>query len=166
MYQIRTTITLVTFCLFTYVAHAEQPGSVGISSHGGLQGNVNTGANAVAEKVMELTDNSKLEKLLFNFGGAKASLTQQGYWNIQGYVKHNRIRCATYQIGIRFGVAESGCTNVTWLTDYEYGTNLKHCNSARLMHSGGGISGELKGNLEKITCAEMKVRCFGSTCNQ
>lgn len=134
-------------------------------NHSDPRGGINTGKTAPAERVMKLTDNTKLEKLRFNFGSAEASLTPNGNWLIKGQVKHNRVRCATYQLGIRFGVGEKGCTNVNWIGDFEYGTNVKQCNSATLQHTGGGFSDLVVGSVDKVNCAEVKVRCFGKTCN-
>lgn len=155
----KTPITLFTLLVLTSVVQAD------FTAAGNLQGTVSSGATAPAERIMRLTDNSKLEKLLFNFGNAQASLTPRGDWHIEGKVKHQRVRCATYQLGIRFGIGERGCTNVVWVTDFEYGTNVKQCNSATLQHVGGGYIDDLAGNIDEITCAKVDVRCFGKTCN-
>ena len=133
MRLIRSTLIFVPTIIYSSVALADFSAS-STPKFSDPRGGVNTGATAPAERVMSLTGNKKLEKLLFNFGNAEASLTPEGKWFIKGQVQHNRIRCATYQLGVRFGVGEKGCTNVNWIGDFEYGTNVKHCNSASLQH--------------------------------
>ena len=165
MRLIRSTLIFVLTIIYSSVALADFSDS-STPKFSDPRGGVNTGATAPAERVMKLTDNTKLEKLLFKFGNAEASLVPNGSWFIKGQVKHNRIRCATYQLGVRFGVGEKGCTNVSWIGDFEYGTNEKHCNSATLQHTGGGLNDLVVGSVEQVTCAEVKVRCFGKTCNK
>jgi len=129
-----------------------------------LQGNISKGATSPASKVMSYSDN-KLVKLDFKFSGASAWLNKKGDWNVKAIVKHNRLRCANYQIGIRFGTGENGCNNPVWTTSYEYGTNVKQCNNAELEHTGGGYFSELENKIENITCAQIDIKCFGSACN-
>jgi len=135
------------------------------NSNNNLQGNLTKGATSPALKVMRYSNN-KLDKLDFKFSGGNAWLNTKGDWYVKGSVKHNRIRCANYQIGIRFGKGDNGCNNPVWITDYEYGTNVKQCNSAKVEHVGGGYFSELENKIENITCAQIDVKCFGSTCNK
>lgn len=131
---------------------------------GNLQDNISKGATSPASKVMSYSDN-KLDKLEFKFSGASAWLNTKGDWYVKAIVKHNRMLCANYQIGIRFGKAENGCDNPIWVTNYEYGTNVKQCNSAELKHTGGGYFSELENKIENISCAQIDIKCFGSACN-
>ncbi len=100
----------------------------------------------------------------FDFGEAKAILRGDGEWFIEGMVKHNRVRCATYRLGIRFGVGSKGCANVEWIAEPIYASSRKQCNSAILNHSGGNIMPELSADFEKITCAQKVIKCSG-VCN-
>lgn len=138
---------------------------VNLNFNNNLQGNISKGATSPASKVMRYSNN-KLDKLEFKFSGASAWLNTKGDWHVKGSIKHNRIRCANYQVGIRFGKANKGCNNPEWITDYEYGTNVKQCNSAEVEHIGGGYFAELENKIEDITCAQIDIKCFGSTCNK
>lgn len=163
----KKSILIISTLLFSSPLFADFPGSNmdNFNSNNNLQGNVSKGATAPAIKVMSYSNN-KLDKLEFKFSGGSAWLNQKGDWYVKGFVKHNRIRCANYQIGIRFGKGENGCINPEWQTDYEYGTNVEQCNSAELEHAGGGYFSELENKIENITCAQIDVKCFGSTCNK
>jgi len=149
-------VIFLNILLLSPLTHADNWGN-------NFQGTVSKGTTAAAKKVMSYSNNT-LDKLEFNFAGASAWLNKKGDWNIKGAVKHSRIRCASYQLGIRFGKGENGCSNAVWLTDYEYGTNVKHCNSAELQHTGGGYFSELENNINEVTCAQVDIKCFGSTC--
>ena len=160
-------LALFTIILVTSVSQAEISGiGSAISNASGSQTSGNTGVTAPAVREMDMFDKSKLDKLSFNFGNAQAWIKPQGGWSIKGSVTHKRIRCATYQMGIRFGVGEEGCNNVTWVSDFEYGTNVKQCNSTTLEHKGGGFIDISADDINKVTCAELNVRCFGSTCSK
>ena len=133
-----------------------------------FEGSISKGATSSASKVMNYSNN-RLDKLEFKFSGASAWLNVKGDWHVKAAVKHNRLRCATYQIGIRFGKGgkgDNGCKNPVWVTDYEYGTNAKQCNSAELEHIGGGYFSELENKIENITCAQIDIKCFGSACSK
>ena len=167
MYLKSITLIIINFIIVSTISRADFTADTTTNfNHSGPRAGANAGGNASAERVMTLMDNNKLEKLLFKFGNAEASLKPNGTWFIKGQVKHNRIRCATYQLGIRFGIGAKGCANVNWIGDFEYGTNVKHCNSATLQHTGGGLNDLVIGSVEQVTCAQVKVRCFGKTCNQ
>lgn len=94
----------------------------------------------------------------FNFSGGFSS---DGDWKIKGSVSHSRLRCGTYQLGVQLGQGNPACLNVKWLTDISYGTRKTHCNSATLMHDGGGELAFLKSGLESATCVKIVTRCTG-----
>ena len=167
MNVINKSFLIIGFSLISLVAYADFPGNdmSNLNTGNSLQGIVSKGAIAKAKKIMSYSDN-KLDKLEFKFGGASAWLNTKGDWNIKGGVKHNRVLCVTYQLGIRFGKGVNGCINPVWITDYEYGTNMKHCNSAELVHIGGGYFSELENKISEVTCAQVDVKCFGATCNK
>lgn len=101
------------------------------------------------------------EQINFVFNDIKAWLNTEGDWYIQGYINHNKLLCAHYDLGIRFGTGNPGCTNVQWISEEEYVSHLRQCNQARMGHGGGNRSGLLKNNYSKITCAERIVKCKG-----
>jgi hypothetical protein len=87
-----------------------------------------------------------------------------GTWQVESKVVHPRLVCATYQVGLRFGVGNPGCTDVRWLSDVSYVTRERQCNQAEVVHSGGQTEPRLGAALRNITCAERVVRCTGN-CN-
>ena len=59
------------------------------------------------------------------------------------------------------GLGNPGCSNVRWLTNVEPGTRRVHCNSATLIHQGGGQSAVVRGAFSASSCARVVVRCEG-----
>jgi len=104
-------------------------------------------------------------KKTFKDFNAKGWLSENGEWHIKGIVTHNRLRCATYQLGIQLGKGNPACLNIAWLTDVQYGTTRQHCNSSPLEHVGGGNITALTNILKDATCARVVVRCTG-TCDK
>lgn len=88
-------------------------------------------------------------------------LNADGNWYIKGIVTHQRLRCATYQLGVQLGKGNPACLNVEWITDVQYGTMKKHCNSAPREHVGGGEMVELRNILKDATCVKVVTRCTG-----
>lgn len=150
---------VIVFSFASAISFADFPGSNNFDNY------VSKGAVSPATTVMKFSDKS-LDKLDFKFSGASAWLNKDGDWHINGKVKHNRIRCANYQLGIKFGTGKSGCNNVVWTTDYQYGTNVKQCNSAFLGHIGGGTFYDLANNISTISCAKIDIRCYGNGCGR
>ena len=109
-----------------------------------------------------MTAEGKPERLDFDFGRTSGWLREKGGWHIEGTVSHTGLRCATYELGMRFGVGNPGCTGVTWLSGIEYGTRERHCNGAVRHHDGGGFLPELSKDFARITCAEQVIRCSGN----
>ena len=70
--------------------------------------------------------------------------------------------CATYRVGMRFGVGKPGCLNVDWITEPIFVTSQFQCNGARVEHDGGDTVADLGAQVTHITCAERVVRCSGS----
>jgi len=92
-------------------------------------------------------------------------LSSDSNWYIKGTVTHQRLRCATYSLGVQLGKGNPACLNVEWLTNVQYGTQKKHCNSAPLIHVGGGEMPELRNLLSEATCVRIVTRCSG-TCGE
>lgn len=100
-------------------------------------------------------------KKTFKSFNVEGWLSDNGEWHIKGTVTHNRLRCATYQLGVQLGKGNPACLNVEWVSDVQYGTTRQHCNSAPLEHVGGGKIPALSTILKDATCARVVVRCTG-----
>ena len=98
----------------------------------------------------------------FERQGTAGWLDETGGWHINREVHHGRLRCATYETGLQLGRGNPGCSNVEWLTDVEYATQLRHCNSAIRIHAGGGEFSDMANRLEEVTCVRVVVRCEGT----
>lgn len=99
-------------------------------------------------------------KRTFRDSNVSGWLDEKGNWNIRAEISHGRIRCATCEVGIQLGRGLPACSNVDWLTNVEYATRFRHCNSATRIHSGGGLS-FLTVAVEAANCARVVVRCEG-----
>lgn len=97
----------------------------------------------------------------FRQGDMRGQIDRHGVWDISASVVHSRIRCATYQVGIQVGTGNPGCSFVQWTTDVQYGTRRTHCNSAELIHRGGGALLIDPRDFEAATCARVVTRCAG-----
>jgi hypothetical protein len=85
---------------------------------------------------------------------------ENGFWDIRSEISHGRIPCATYEVGVQLGRGRPACSNVDWLTNVEYGSRVRHCNSATRIHSGGGRFFDTSA-VEAANCARVVVRCDG-----
>ena len=97
----------------------------------------------------------------FQGNGVQGWLDETGAWRIRAEIHHQRLRCGVYETGIQLGRGTPGCSNVEWLTGVDYGTRLRHCNSAFRAHGGGGQFPEAKNRLQAMTCVRIVVRCEG-----
>jgi hypothetical protein len=104
----------------------------------------------------------ELQRKDFRFGQFSGWLKRDGTWHIEGPVRHNGLLCGTYEVGVRFGMGEQGCTNVQWISDVSYVTSNEQCNNAERPHSGTEIDDALAGQFDAITCAERVIRCTGT----
>ena len=52
----------------------------------------------------------KPTQINFDFGGAATSLGPKGDWTIKALVSHRGLLCATYSVGIRYGMGSPGCS--------------------------------------------------------
>jgi hypothetical protein len=101
-------------------------------------------------------------KKTFREGDLEGWLSTDSNWYIKGTVTHTRLRCATYSLGIQLGKGNPACLNVKWLTRVSYGTSRKQCNSAPMIHAGGGDMPELANVLKEATCVRVVTRCTGA----
>ena len=109
-----------------------------------------------------LRDSVHLPSMVFRHRESSGRIEEDGVWSITGPVTHNRIRCATYETGIQFGRGNPACSHVEWLTGIEYGTRQRHCNSATLIHRGGGKFTGVEEVFGTLTCARVVTRCAGT----
>ena len=85
---------------------------------------------------------------------------EDGFWNIRSEISHGRLRCATYEVGVQLGKGLPGCSNVRWLSDVEFASRVRHCNSATRIHTGGGRFFDTS-LVEAANCMRVLVRCEG-----
>lgn len=101
----------------------------------------------------------QLSNRTFEFSGTSGWLEATGAWQIRSEVLHGRVRCATYEVGMQVGRGDDGCSDVRWVTDVEYVTRERQCNSAARIHSGRG---EIPvAQFETASCVRVVVRCAG-----
>ena len=110
----------------------------------------------------EQTGPDQPARITFRQQGMSGWLDETGAWQIRREVRHNRLRCGTYETGIQLGRGSPACTGVEWLTDVGYATQLRHCNSATRLHEGGGRFSRPGNALEGVTCVRVVVRCEGT----
>jgi hypothetical protein len=119
---------------------------------------------APASTGISLTPGAPPERKEFSFGreAGSAWLGSNGKFGIEIWVRHAGLRCATYEIGVRFGEGEHGCTRVNWLGEPRWLTSQRQCNNAVMLHRGVDGDPELAAVFERATCAERLVRCEGN----
>jgi len=122
------------------------------------------GISAPAQITYSLDARPKPERLDFDFrgGDSHAWINDDGDFQVRGWIKHNGLLCATYRMGLRFGVGSPGCLNVEWITEPLFVTTVFQCNGARAEHAGGDTDIGLGKRLASITCVERVVRCTGN----
>ena len=102
---------------------------------------------------------ARLDFRAFDFSGY---LLGDGTWQVSSPVTHRGLLCATYEVGVRFGVGSPGCTDVSWLSEPIYVGRQRQCNESTVDHVGGDTSPRLGYQLPYITCVERVVRCTGN----
>lgn len=122
------------------------------------------GVSASAQITYSLDAKPKPARLDFDFrmGDSHAWINDHGDFQVGGWIKHSGLLCATYRMGLRFGVGSPGCLNVQWITEPLFVTSDIQCNDARVEHAGGDTDAGLGQRLSTITCAERVVRCTGN----
>jgi hypothetical protein len=122
------------------------------------------GISAPAQITYSLDARPKPERLDFDFRAedSLAWINDEGNFQVSGWIKHSGLLCATYRMGVRFGMGSPGCLNVEWLTEPRFVTSEVQCNDARIKHTGGDTDPALGERLARITCGERVVRCTGS----
>jgi hypothetical protein len=128
----------------------------------GAEDRVMTRSTAIARPDVLLAPKGGPQKLNFNFGETQAWLRGDGSWGVDGWVPHRALLCATYRVGLRFGIGHPACTDVEWASDPVFVTSELQCNGARVRHAGGDADPYLERVFRQITCAERVVRCSGA----
>lgn len=114
-----------------------------------------------------LKPDGKPDRLEFDFGRARGTgwLSNQGDVQMETWVQHRGLLCATYETGIRFGKGSPGCTGVEWLAPVHWLTRKRQCNNALVLHTGNDIDTHMATLYSQVTCAERMLRCEGR-CSQ
>jgi hypothetical protein len=92
----------------------------------------------------------------------RGQVNASGTWSIRTAVTHRRLRCANYETGIQLGQGNADCSSVRWLSTVQFGTSQTHCNSATLIHTGGGDLPVPKGTVGASNCVRVVTRCNGA----
>ena len=123
-----------------------------------------SGISAAARPTYSLDAAPHINRLDFDFrvGESTAWLNGSGDFHVHGWIPHRGLLCATYRMGLRFGVGSPGCLNVEWVSDPVFVTSQYQCNGARVEHDGGDTVPEIGARIARISCAERVVRCSGS----
>ena len=119
-----------------------------------------SGVSAPSRPTYSLDASPRINRLDFDFraGESKAWLNDNGDFHLHGWILHRGLLCATYRMGVRFGIGAPGCLNVEWISDPIYVTSQYQCNGARVEHDGGDTAVEIGEQVGKITCAERVIR--------
>src|SRR5258708_7004547 len=119
---------------------------------------------AKARPISSLAAHPHINRLDFEFRPSESTawVNADGDFHLHGWVRHRSLLCATYRMGVRFGIGAPGCLNVEWISDPIYVTSQYQCNSARVEHDGGDAAPEMGVQIAKISCAERVIRCSGS----
>ena len=123
-----------------------------------------SGITSSPRRTYSLDARPQIIRLDFDFGSSESSawLNMAGDFHVQDWISHPNLLCATYQLGLRFGVGRPGCQNVRWLSEAAFVTAQTQCNHARVQHSGGDTVTEAGAQIAQISCAEKITRCSGS----
>ena len=122
------------------------------------------GITAQARTTYSLDAQPRINRLDFEFRPSEATawMNAEGDFHVHGWVQHRSLLCATYRMGMRFGIGAPGCLNVEWISDPIFVTSQYQCNGARVEHDGGDATPKMGEQIAKITCAERVIRCSGS----
>jgi hypothetical protein len=100
----------------------------------------------------------------FGFGRSigRAWLAPAGELQLDSWVQHRGLLCATYETGIRFGAGENGCADAQWLAPAHWLTSHRQCNNALVHHLGTDTDPDMVAAFDRVTCAQRVVRCSGN----
>ena len=72
---------------------------------------------------------------VFRDASLRGTATASGAWRVRAEIVHPRLRCASYQLGLRFGSGDAACEDVDWRTGNDFLPSRTQCNNATLIHS-------------------------------
>ena len=98
----------------------------------------------------------------FTTQSIQGSLDGSGAWSLRAEVEHPRLRCATYEAGIRVGRGDASCDNVEWLTAPQFGPERRQCNQATVVHTGSGTLELPQSAVGSVNCVGVVLRCSGA----
>ncbi|KAA6186698.1 hypothetical protein F2Q65_04840 [Thiohalocapsa marina] len=98
----------------------------------------------------------------FQAPGVRGSLTPSGDWTLRVEVTHPRLRCASYEVGLRFGTGNADCSGVNWSTPTAFTSPRPQCNNASQVHTGSGTLASSAPEIATLNCARVVVRCTGA----
>jgi len=123
---------------------------------------VTAGRTAVARPAAEWDKDGKPVKLEFDFGDFKAWARRDGSWSAEGMVQHHGLLCGIYTVSLRLGRGQPGCVDVQWFGEPRAVADVKLCNDAAGMLSGGNNEFRDVARFDEITCAERAISCSGN----
>lgn len=100
----------------------------------------------------------------FQASGVRGTLAPTGEWTLRVEVAHPRLRCASYEVGLRFGSGNADCSSVDWSTPTAFASPRPQCNNASQIHTSSGTLGASATEIAALNCARVVVRCTGA-CN-
>ncbi len=98
----------------------------------------------------------------FQAPGVRGALAPTGDWTLRVEVAHPRLRCARYEVGLRFGTGTADCSSVDWATPTAFTSPRPQCNNASQIHTSSGTIGSSATGVEPFNCARVIVRCTGA----
>lgn len=119
-------------------------------------------SSAVVRPGLAFTTDPKAARLDFRTFDFSGFLLGDGSWQVSSPVTHRGLVCGTYEVGVRFGIGNPGCTDVRWLSEPMYIGSRRQCNESTVDHVGGETTPRLGSQLPSITCVERVVRCVGN----
>ena len=108
------------------------------------------------------TIDGRISHKTFQSSGVSGRVDSTGFWELRTLVSHGRLLCGVYEVGMQLGSGNQGCSEVRWLTDVEYVTRERQCNSAARIHTGGGRFQDARERFPILTCVRVVVRCEGN----
>jgi len=99
---------------------------------------------------------------VFRDASLRGTATASGAWSVRAEIVHPRLRCASYQLGLRFGSGDAACEDVDWRTGNDFLPSRTQCNNATLIHSGDGSIDLPPEELGALNCVRAIVRCTGA----
>lgn len=142
---------------------------ISTANSGSLDGKKEKGSERKLSAVAENPGWMPGEKAILNFEFDKEDelsgwVRQSGEWHLEGWIKHNSLRCGTYRLGMRFGKGGPACSNIKWITETKYASKRTQCNQTKMHHSGFESNTEISELYDEITCAQLVIQCTG-ICN-